>query len=257
VPLAGAIPGSASEHAPQRLPADRWLNGPIGLCGHRHVPTNDHWDAGGLDLRRIAALAGGGQPEELFTVGQYEDIMGKLAGLSTEMGQHTQGVYTRIGQTEMQVLWHLGNFPVTPGREGETVSSMMRQLAVDLRSDTRVRLIEAKGGLWVTDLVGVIPMPTVEVVEALKAQGYFNNDTDEAGNLIPQKWSDAEFDAMIRYDELRGEPGEPYLDVEASLKQATVDQLAKLGPANLLAALQKALQPPTMPPTAPDNTEAV
>jgi len=57
VPLPGAIPGSASEYAPQRMSSERWLNGPVGLVGHRHVPRNDHWDPGDLNTRIIARYA--------------------------------------------------------------------------------------------------------------------------------------------------------------------------------------------------------
>src|SRR5436190_520883 len=68
VPLPGAIPNSAREDAPQRLDPHVWAFGPIGLCGHRHVPMgDDHWDAGALDMRKVAAYArellGGGPPK--------------------------------------------------------------------------------------------------------------------------------------------------------------------------------------------------
>lgn len=56
--LPGPIPGSASENAPQRLSPAVWAFGPIGLVGHRHVPMgDDHWDAGGLNLREVAQYA--------------------------------------------------------------------------------------------------------------------------------------------------------------------------------------------------------
>jgi hypothetical protein len=54
-PPAGAIPGSASATAPQRMTFARW-EAFGGICGHRHVPENDHWDAGALDTARLAAL---------------------------------------------------------------------------------------------------------------------------------------------------------------------------------------------------------
>jgi hypothetical protein len=55
-PPPGVIGGSASEYAPQRLSQQVWAIF-SGLCSHRHVPTNDHWDTGGLDTPRIAAHA--------------------------------------------------------------------------------------------------------------------------------------------------------------------------------------------------------
>lgn len=55
-PAPGAIAGSASEFAPQRVSEGIWAVN-SGLYSHRHVPQNDHWDTGGLDTPRIAAHA--------------------------------------------------------------------------------------------------------------------------------------------------------------------------------------------------------
>lgn len=52
---AGAIAMSATETAPQRMTFGQW-NAYHGLCGHRHVPENDHWDAGALDLQELAGF---------------------------------------------------------------------------------------------------------------------------------------------------------------------------------------------------------
>lgn len=51
----GAIPGSARASAPQRMSFSEWDNFG-GMCQHRHVPENDHWDAGELDLYKLAAI---------------------------------------------------------------------------------------------------------------------------------------------------------------------------------------------------------
>jgi hypothetical protein len=56
VPPIGTIGGSASEHAPQRLPYGDWEQ-LDGLCSHRHVPDNDHWDTGTLNIPRLVQLA--------------------------------------------------------------------------------------------------------------------------------------------------------------------------------------------------------
>jgi hypothetical protein len=55
-PEPGAIGGSASSSAPQRMSVERWRNF-RGICGHRHVPSNEHWDPGALNVDRIAAHA--------------------------------------------------------------------------------------------------------------------------------------------------------------------------------------------------------
>lgn len=75
VPAAGAIPGSASEFAPQRMASSRWATF-RGLCGHRHVPTNDHWDPGAMDVQRIAAHAA------LVIGGLLEEVPPKFSSVS-------------------------------------------------------------------------------------------------------------------------------------------------------------------------------
>lgn len=42
-----------------RMSCDEWLLWPGGLCGHAHVPENDHWDPGDLDLETILNFATG------------------------------------------------------------------------------------------------------------------------------------------------------------------------------------------------------
>jgi hypothetical protein len=55
VPPVGAIGGSASEYAPQRMAYDVWERFD-GLCSHRHVPDNDHWDTGTLNVPRLVQI---------------------------------------------------------------------------------------------------------------------------------------------------------------------------------------------------------
>jgi hypothetical protein len=55
-PEAGVIPGSAMVNAPQRFSFAQWVNF-RGNCGHRHVPENDHWDAGALNLPKLVGFA--------------------------------------------------------------------------------------------------------------------------------------------------------------------------------------------------------
>jgi hypothetical protein len=50
------ISGSASEFAPQRFSEHLWTHF-NGVCGHVHVPGNDHWDPGAMNLQRIAQHA--------------------------------------------------------------------------------------------------------------------------------------------------------------------------------------------------------
>jgi hypothetical protein len=45
--------------APQRMSYAEW-NAYRGVCGHTHVPENDHWDPGNFPVSRLLRLAGGG-----------------------------------------------------------------------------------------------------------------------------------------------------------------------------------------------------
>lgn len=47
--------------APQRMSFAKW-NSYKGVCGHTHVPENDHWDPGNFPITRLLALARGGAP---------------------------------------------------------------------------------------------------------------------------------------------------------------------------------------------------
>ena len=49
------IPGSASDTAPQRMATARWDQF-RGWAAHAHVPENDPWDGGALNLARLATL---------------------------------------------------------------------------------------------------------------------------------------------------------------------------------------------------------
>lgn len=58
-PFVGREAGTiARADAPQRFSYDDWraFN---GVCGHQHVPENDHWDPGHLNIAAILAAAGG------------------------------------------------------------------------------------------------------------------------------------------------------------------------------------------------------
>lgn len=47
--------------APQRMSYSAW-NAYRGVCGHTHVPENDHWDPGAFPIARLLKLAGGSTP---------------------------------------------------------------------------------------------------------------------------------------------------------------------------------------------------
>lgn len=63
-----------------RFSPEVWATFP-GVCCHSNVAYNDHWDAGDIDLNRIARAATGGPPkptqEDDMTPGQCRDKLGR------------------------------------------------------------------------------------------------------------------------------------------------------------------------------------
>lgn len=63
----GAMDGTiATSYARQRFSPAKW-NSFDGVCGHQHVPENDHWDPGKINIKRVieharASLAGTATP---------------------------------------------------------------------------------------------------------------------------------------------------------------------------------------------------
>lgn len=47
----------ASERSPIRMSDAKWKKF-NGICGHQHVPNNDHWDPGALDITRLVSFLG-------------------------------------------------------------------------------------------------------------------------------------------------------------------------------------------------------
>lgn len=66
----------ATETARQRMGPTAWdtFN---GVCGHQHVPENEHWDPGAIDIARILAAAGGTDHQPTI---QEDDMILQLEG---------------------------------------------------------------------------------------------------------------------------------------------------------------------------------
>lgn len=127
----GAIPNSARMDAPQRMPFDRW-DSFAGVCGHRHVPENDHWDGGGLDMRRVASYAIaalGGVPASPTHPTEEDDVARQFKDISTG------------------TVWMVSGLFKTPLND-----DALRQVYVDL-------------GLVQGDIVDVNPWTLAELVE--------------------------------------------------------------------------------------------
>ena len=60
----------ASSSARQRMGSAEWL-GFDGICGHQHVPGNEHWDPGAIDIDRIITAAT--QGADMTTLKEVQD----------------------------------------------------------------------------------------------------------------------------------------------------------------------------------------
>lgn len=74
--------------APQRGSWDWWRTFD-GICGHRHVPGNSHWDPGGLNIEKIAYYArvaldlkNGG-----FSMADVETVLAKLTEIHEDLNK--------------------------------------------------------------------------------------------------------------------------------------------------------------------------
>lgn len=101
-PVFVAIPPHNVPESPR--PRSVWL-GRGGHYGHSQIPGNDHGDPGGIDIRALFAAATTPPPtQELFTVGQYENLMQQIKneGAATRQEVRRQAIWSlRYGvQTE-------------------------------------------------------------------------------------------------------------------------------------------------------------
>jgi hypothetical protein len=84
-----AYPASYGLTAPQRLSGAAWTFY-RGILGHQHAPENLHGDPGRIPIAALLEAASGDtappDSEDLFTMGQYEDIMAAINALGARFG---------------------------------------------------------------------------------------------------------------------------------------------------------------------------
>lgn len=71
-----------------------------GICGHQHVPENDHWDPGRVPLARILARLAGPEPEA--STPHQEDDMSRII-------RHPNGAHYYVGDGVAPVLLKSGS----------------------------------------------------------------------------------------------------------------------------------------------------
>lgn len=164
VPDPGVIPGSSYENAPQRLSWGAWADF-NGVCAHRHVPGNgDRWDAGLLDLRRIARyaaeiLGGGYQPaseEDDLTPDEsrkLNELHGLLQGLTPTIQQGfnlahaTDGLLKNMNpvlqQTYNQTAWTWERIQQLDAGDGDGPAEKVLDVEASLAKATPAQLMDA------------------------------------------------------------------------------------------------------------------
>lgn len=112
IPAPGAHGGSASEDAPQRMSYSEWTNF-NGICGHRHVPDNDHYDPDQLNVPAIVDYANSVE-SEMMSDSQYNALNARLDILQQEIEA---------------IVWTLGNIykPATAD-PNTTVSARLNRI---------------------------------------------------------------------------------------------------------------------------------
>ncbi len=84
-PEAGTI---ASASAPQRMTFDQWDNF-AGICGHQHVPENDHWDPGHLNIARVFDICNGEELDPMSAATIEAKVDALTAAVATVQAQVT------------------------------------------------------------------------------------------------------------------------------------------------------------------------
>lgn len=98
--------GAYGENAPQRFGAQEWLDFG-GICGHQHVPENDHWDPGAIDTTRLAALMGTTNNEEDFlmslTPEQAAELYETTKATNVEVGKLATAIRDSTSGMQVQI----------------------------------------------------------------------------------------------------------------------------------------------------------
>lgn len=96
----------ATETAPQRMSAAAWAAFG-GICGHQHVPENNHWDPGRLDVDAIIRAALGTPPPP---TGDTSDMLKKVKTSDTGATYTLDGETFAGASSPANKLWVVGEF---------------------------------------------------------------------------------------------------------------------------------------------------
>lgn len=89
----------ATTSAAQRMTPDQW-HAFDGVCGHQHVPFNDHWDPGRLNINRVLAAARGDQEDDMpLTDDDAVKIAKAVGDYLTEHDPFLTAVAVKVGRT--------------------------------------------------------------------------------------------------------------------------------------------------------------
>jgi hypothetical protein len=94
----------ASASARQRMSASAWANFD-GIAGHQHVPTNEHWDPGGVNIARIvsAATGGGFSIVDQATRDYFDEKFRLRKVADVRILRNVKKVLTKLGATKADI----------------------------------------------------------------------------------------------------------------------------------------------------------
>lgn len=81
-----------------RMTCAEWDVWSGGQCGHAHVPENDHWDPGDLDLARIVAYATG---DDMPTPAEFWAYPLTIEGYTAPAGEWLGYLYAQITRPDL------------------------------------------------------------------------------------------------------------------------------------------------------------
>jgi hypothetical protein len=111
--------GGSGEGAPSRMSSNEWMQFD-GWCGHQHVPENDHWDPGRINIDRLLAAA---PAEDAAAVAAADAAAEGVT--DAEKPTTSGGSYKVVNVGEGDIL----NVRAGAGLDGEIVSALAADAA--------------------------------------------------------------------------------------------------------------------------------
>ncbi|HEX7349579.1 peptidoglycan-binding domain-containing protein [Brachybacterium sp.] len=214
--------------APQRFSYAEW-NRYRGICGHTHVPENDHWDPGAFPVARLLRLAGGasipigggaGVPQPSvkpdpkrpwitsprvkgMSKAEVREIQHVLAGFDLDLGKYgVDGSYGDATGTAVQTLQRELHITPTDGIYGPGTEKAVMTIREDINKLTRTlepgiknKRTDGEFASFIRDqrniLRGDIAQSRAAIIKAVQETGKAQGLTDAQVQKVAQAAAEA------------------------------------------------------------------